>query len=93
MIRVYIADDHQLFIEGISSMLDGHPAVKIIGSAANGDELIQLVENKAPDVVLLDVNMPGRDGIATCKHLQLISPRPHFGPEHVFRSEYYRQHG
>ena len=74
MIRVYIADDHQLFIEGISSMLDGHPAVKIIGSAANGDELIQLVENKAPDVVLLDVNMPGRDGIATCKHLSTNFP-------------------
>ena len=74
MISVYIADDHQLFIEGIISMLENHPEVKITGHAYNGEELIKLIDKKKPEVVLLDVNMPGMDGISTCKYLSEKHP-------------------
>jgi len=76
MIEVLIADDHQLFIDGIKSILDKEIAIKIIGEANNGLEIIKHLENGLlPDVVLTDIRMPVIDGIALTKVLAKEYPK------------------
>ncbi len=64
MIRVAIADDQQLVRGGIRMILEGEPDIEVVGEAADGQEAIELVRVEKPDVVLLDVRMPGCDGLA-----------------------------
>lgn len=68
-INVAIADDHQMFIDGIRSILDGVSDISIIAEVKDGLELIKAVEKELPDVVLTDIRMPGMDGIAAVKYL------------------------
>jgi two-component system nitrate/nitrite response regulator NarL len=69
MIRVAIADDHQMFIDGIRSILDNVSDITIVAEAKDGLELIKAVEKENPDIVLTDIRMPGMDGIAAVKYL------------------------
>jgi len=69
IIKVVIADDHQMFIDGIRSILDNVSDIEIIADAKDGLELIKSVEKEKPDVVLTDIRMPGMDGIAATKYL------------------------
>ncbi len=62
MIKIFIADDHQIFIDGISSLLNGIADLEIVGSANNGQELLDALKTVPVDLVLLDVNMPVMDG-------------------------------
>lgn len=70
MIRVVIADDQTLMRQGLQSLLAMSDDVEVIGHAADGDEALALVAELAPDVLLLDLRMPGRDGIATLEALR-----------------------
>lgn len=71
MINVLLADDHELVRSGIKHLLDEQSDIRVIAEAATGEEAIQLVRQREPDVVLMDVNMPGMGGIeATRKLLQ-----------------------
>lgn len=63
MIRVAIADDHALVREGMRRMLSASDLVEVIGEASNGAEAVELVEAHEPDVLLLDITMPVKDGI------------------------------
>ncbi|HWN70369.1 MAG TPA: response regulator transcription factor [Haliangium sp.] len=63
MIRIAIADDHALVREGMRRMLSGSRQIEVIGEASNGAEAVQLVAEKQPDVLLLDITMPVKDGI------------------------------
>ncbi|MFD2585037.1 response regulator [Pedobacter vanadiisoli] len=68
-----IADDHKLFAEGLSAILSEQPDFKIIGMASNGKEVLHLLNNQVPDILILDLNMPVLDGeIATEKIRQLF---------------------
>lgn len=68
MIKVAIADDHQLFREGIASLLSSNEDFSVVASASNGLELIQLIENgESPHVILLDLSMPVLDGFEVLK--------------------------
>ena len=68
-----IADDHKLFAEGLSAILSEHPNFKIIGMASNGKEVLHLLNNQVPDILILDLNMPVLDGeIAAEKIMQLF---------------------
>lgn len=67
MPRVIIADDHQMFVDGIKSILIGIDHVHVVGEATNGLELISLLESCDTDVVLMDVNMPEMNGIEATK--------------------------
>lgn len=69
MIRVAIADDEALIRGGLRSMLEGEPDLEIVGEAASGREAIELAKLKQPDVVLMDVRMPGLDGIAATERI------------------------
>jgi len=74
-IRVLIADDHALFRQGIRRLIDATGDIEVVGEAANGDDTIALVEDLAPDVVLLDVMMPGMSGIDAARVIKTVSPR------------------
>jgi len=74
-IRVLIADDHALFRQGVRRLLDGAPELQVVGEAASGHEAQRLVEELAPDIVLLDVSMPGPSGIEVARVIKTTSPR------------------
>jgi DNA-binding NarL/FixJ family response regulator len=73
MIRVLIADDQALVRGGFRMILDAQPDIDVIGEAANGREAIEQTRLRKPDVVLMDVRMPGTDGIEATRQL-LASP-------------------
>ncbi|GBD20453.1 Transcriptional regulatory protein DegU [bacterium HR28] len=62
-IRVLIVDDHDLFREGLRQLIESDETIEVVGEAANGQEALRLVAELQPDVVLMDINMPGMDGI------------------------------
>ncbi|TVR74072.1 MAG: DNA-binding response regulator [Sphaerobacteraceae bacterium] len=68
-IRVIVADDHDLFREGLRQLLENVPAIEVVGEACDGQEAIQLVMNHQPDVVLMDINMPRMDGIRATEYI------------------------
>ncbi|HYE54871.1 MAG TPA: response regulator transcription factor [Chitinophagaceae bacterium] len=68
-IRLVIADDHEIFRDGLALMLSKQQDIILAGQAANGKELLELVATTQPDVVMTDVKMPGMDGIEATKLL------------------------
>ncbi len=64
-IRILIADDHPLFREGVAQSLAGEPGFTVVGQAGSGEEAFSLVGELLPDVLLLDVTMPGDGGVIT----------------------------
>jgi two-component system response regulator NreC len=72
--RILIADDHGVLRAGLRALLDAAPDLKVVGDAADGDEALRLTEELQPDVVLMDISMPGCGGIeATARLRQLKS--------------------
>lgn len=69
MINVLVVDDHELVRTGICRMLADLPDINVIGDAASGEEVIRMAREHAPDVVLLDVNMPNIGGVEATKRL------------------------
>jgi len=73
-IRVFLADDHPLIRTGLSLAFEDDPNVYIIGTADNGFEAIEKIESLVPDIVLMDIDMPGLSGIAAIKELRKNFP-------------------
>jgi DNA-binding NarL/FixJ family response regulator len=69
-IRVAVADDHPVVRDGLVAMLRSEPDFTIVGEAPSGAEAVSLVERVAPDVLLLDLEMPGLDGVAVLRRLR-----------------------
>ena len=63
MINIIIADDHRIFIDGVKSLLDSQPDMKVVAIALNGNELLQVMKSTKADVILMDINMPELNGI------------------------------
>ena len=74
-IRVLIADDHSVIRTGLRALLGSDPELQVIGEAEDGPETVRLVEELGPDVVLLDIGMPGEDGIQVAKRLKAKFPQ------------------
>lgn len=70
-IKIMIADDHRIFAEALTTVLQETKDIEIIGIAENGNELLNLIDQNTPDIVVLDVNMPEMDGIECCKEIKI----------------------
>jgi DNA-binding NarL/FixJ family response regulator len=73
-LRVVIADDHPLFRDGMRALIATEPVLELVGEAATGQEVMDLVGRSHPDLVLLDIQMPELDGIAVSRALATTSP-------------------
>lgn len=73
-IKVISVDDHKIVRDGIRAMLMGNKEIKLIGEASGKDELLCLLENSMPDLLLLDIAMPGTSGIEITKELTQTHP-------------------
>jgi DNA-binding NarL/FixJ family response regulator len=69
-VRVLVADDHQLMREGTAALLSADARLEVVGLARDGREALALADRRAPDVVLLDLNMPDVDGLEACARLR-----------------------
>ena len=76
-IKVAIADDHQIFRKGVILSLRSYSNIRFVQEAENGDELLEGLSVSQPDVVLMDLRMPGKDGIETTKEISKKYPHIH----------------
>lgn len=74
MIKIIIADDHQLFIEGVHSLINSMKNIEIIAEASNGQMLIDTLKHTTCDLILMDINMPIIDGVEATKQIKKTHP-------------------
>jgi DNA-binding NarL/FixJ family response regulator len=72
-VRVVVVDDHDLFRTGLRTLLE-EQGVNVVGEAPGGAEAIRLVRDVAPDVIVMDLNMPGMTGVEATRHITAIAP-------------------
>ncbi|WP_110953155.1 sporulation transcription factor Spo0A [Anaerosinus massiliensis] len=72
-IRVAVADDNREFVGIIQEYLSEQPDIEVVGVAYNGEEILEIIENEEPDVIILDIIMPHLDGIGVLEHIN-VSP-------------------
>jgi DNA-binding NarL/FixJ family response regulator len=74
-INVLIADDHVFYREGVRALLGNSPEITVIGEASNGDEVIARAAELQPSVILMDLKMPGMNGIEATRRIHEVSPK------------------
>ena len=75
IIQTIIADDHQLFRDGLKALLDSTPDTEVIGEASSGEGAIALANKLRPDVILMDLQMPGVNGIEATQRITMANPQ------------------
>jgi DNA-binding NarL/FixJ family response regulator len=73
-IRILVADDHALFREGLQALFSATPDIELVAEAADGEEAVALAESVHPDVALLDINMPGLNGVEAARRILKAAP-------------------
>ncbi|GIF45480.1 LuxR family two component transcriptional regulator [Asanoa ferruginea] len=73
-VRVVVADDHPLFREGLRALIQDAPGVTLVGVAGDGDEAVEVTLAERPDVVVMDLRMPGRSGVEATRHILRTAP-------------------
>lgn len=73
-VRVVIADDHPVVRAGLSAILAGSPQIRVVGEVSDGGSLLQTLAKTAADVAILDLGMPGREGLALLRHIRNEAP-------------------
>lgn len=75
-IKLLLADDHQIVLDGLQALLEKDPEMQILGAATSGEKALELLKQEPADVVVLDISMPpGMDGIETARHILRDYPR------------------
>ena len=68
-ISVFIVDDHQVVLDGLSSMLEQAGEINLVGQAMNGPDALDFMQKNKVDVAIIDINLPGMDGIELCQNI------------------------
>ncbi|RME47226.1 MAG: DNA-binding response regulator [Chloroflexi bacterium] len=74
-IRILIADDHTMVRQGLSQICEAEPDMQVVGQAADGRQAVRLAQSLEPDIVVMDINMPGQDGVEATKAITAENPR------------------
>jgi len=74
-ITILLVDDHAIVREGVRAFLDAHDEFTVVGEADSGSAAVKLVEEHIPDVILMDLVMPGMDGVEATRQVKTVSPR------------------
>lgn len=74
-IKILIADDHPVFRFGLRALIATQPDMEVVGEAADGEEAVRMTVMKSPDVVLMDINMPGLSGIEATRRINDVLPK------------------
>ena len=90
-ITILLVDDHQIVRQGVRAFFEAHAEFEVVGEAKNGAEAVRLAEEHIPNVVLMDLIMPGMDGVEATRLIKKISPRTqiivltsYHDDEHIF---------
>jgi DNA-binding NarL/FixJ family response regulator len=75
--RVLLADDHPVFLGGLRALLDSAPGIEVVGEVGTGDEAVAAATDRQPDVVVMDIQMPGVNGIDATR--EIVARSPHVG--------------
>lgn len=62
-VKIYLVDDHTVVRQGTREMLEGHPGLAVVGESDSGENLVGMLKLKQPDLLLLDINLPGKNGL------------------------------
>lgn len=73
-VKILIADDHAVMRQGLANLLEEEEAFEVIGQVANGNEAVRMASEMSPDIILMDVSMPGMDGIEATTHIVRAHP-------------------
>jgi DNA-binding NarL/FixJ family response regulator len=73
-VRVLLVDDHPLFRQGLRALLEANSAVEVVGEAGDGAEAVALTGERSPDVVIMDISMPGHDGLDATRRIKEYFP-------------------
>ena len=73
-ISLILVDDHQIVIDGLKALLEGVKGIMVLGEANSGEELLKTLTFLSPNLIILDVNMPGMDGVETCRKVRQQFP-------------------
>jgi two-component system, NarL family, invasion response regulator UvrY len=74
MIKIVIADDHAVVRKGLKQIFEETQDITVVDEASSGNELLEKIRSKKYDVVILDISMPGKDGLDTLKELRILQP-------------------
>lgn len=88
MIKIVIADDHTMFVDGIESILKNETNIKVVDRCFNGKKVFDILKKKAVDVLLLDINLPELNGIQVAQRIQRISSGQNSRLIHVQRGKF-----
>jgi DNA-binding NarL/FixJ family response regulator len=75
-IRIVVADDHPIYRDGLARTLDEDPALAVVGQATDATEAVSVTQAQRPDIVLLDMSMPGGGGLAALERIMALSDAP-----------------
>lgn len=76
-IAVFLVDDHEIFRNGLKQLINSEPDMEVTGEASNGEDALHELSDKQPDVVIMDIRMPGINGLETSNALLKASPNTH----------------
>ena len=89
MIKIVIADDHKMFVDGIDSIIKNEKTMKVVGRSYDGPGVLTFLEEHEVDIILLDVNLPGMNGIEVCKSIKSKHPKVKVLAISMFNEESY----
>lgn len=73
-VKIILVDDHEVVRLGLQTLLSNFPHIEIVGECATGDECLSRLQTINPDIILLDIRLPGKNGIEICKEIKKLAP-------------------